>query len=129
MNRAIGALLVCGCVWFAVGCKNVDMLGALGLQGTPDGNERVVSGSVDAVAETTTRALGRLNLKANVTRDSQKVYIDTATQTGARFRLVLTREATAAGERTRIRVEWIDSNRNEEVTFHLLSNVEAQHKN
>ena len=128
MNRAIAALLLCGCV--AAGCNSLSGVGMLALKGTPDGNERVVAGSLDAVADTTTKALARVSLKANVSsRDAQKVVIDTATQTGARFRFVLTRETTSAGERTRVRVEWIDSNRNEEVTFRLLTNVEAQHKN
>jgi hypothetical protein len=129
MKRTIGAMALCGLVWVAAGCSNLDVLGMLALRGTPDGNERVVAGSLNAVAETTKASLARLSLKADVTTDGQKMYIDTATRTGARFRFVLTRETSPAGERTRIRVEWIDTGRDEEVTFRLLSTVEAQHKN
>jgi len=129
MKRAIGALLACGCVWVAAGCSNMDVLGFLALKGTPDGNERVVAGNLDAVVETTKASLAKLDLKASVTTVGQTAYIDTATTNGARFRFVLTREASSAGERTRIRVEWLDSRRNEEVTFNLLSDVEAKHKN
>jgi len=129
MKRTIVAIAFCGLVWVAAGCSNLDVLGMLALRGTPDGNERVVAGSVNAVAETTKASLARLNLKADVTTDGQKMYVDTATRTGARFRFVLTREISPAGERTRIRVEWLDTRRDEEVTFNLLSTVEAQHKN
>jgi hypothetical protein len=129
MKRAIGALALGGLIWVAAGCSNLDVLGLLALQPTPDGSERLVSGNLDAVVETTKTSLAKLNLKADVTTDGQKVYIATATQTGIRFRFVLIREPSVDGEKTRIRVEWYDTRRNEEITFNLLSSVAAQHKN
>jgi hypothetical protein len=128
MKRAIGAIAFCGFVWVAAGCSNLDVFGVLALKDM-NGNERLVSGNLDAVVETTKTSLAKLNLKASVNRVGQTVYIDTATQTGIPFRFVLTREASPAGEKTRIRVEWYDSRRNEEVTFNLLSQVAEQHKN
>jgi hypothetical protein len=129
MNRAIGALLVYVSVLVMAGCSSMDMRGFLGLGSTPDGNERVVAGNLDAVVETTKASLTRMNLKASVTNVGQTAYIDTTLQNGARFRFVLTRETSSAGERTRIRVEWLDSRRNEEITFGLLSDVESKHRN
>ena len=128
MKCTIGPLLLGGLIWVAVGCSNTDVFGLLALKSTPDGSERVVSGSVSAVAETTKASLTKLNLKADVTTDGQKVYVDTATKTGIRFRFVLTREVAGGVEKTRIRVEWYGTGHNEETTFRLLTSVESQHK-
>jgi hypothetical protein len=129
MKRAIGALFMGCCVGILAGCANLDVFGVLALKDV-NGNERVVAGNLDAVVETTKTSLAKLNLKAEVTQGGGgTVYIATATQTGIPFRFVLTREVSPAGEKTRIRVEWFDSRRNEEISFNLLSQVAAQHKN
>jgi hypothetical protein len=96
-------LLVAGCA---------DMTGFLVFQGAP--GDRVVAGSLDAVAKTTQERLEkRFGLHAVITPVGETVEVESATPEPhkQRFKLVLTREASEKSEqgaKTRMKLVWID---------------------
>jgi hypothetical protein len=107
MTRTGVGVGVGGCVLLlAVGCASTDVVGMFGLK--TDGNERVVEGSLDAVAQSSRDRLVKLGLAAQVNNQGDTVYINSATHNGIRFTLVLTRERVGEKERTRIRLQWQD---------------------
>jgi hypothetical protein len=89
----------------AVGCASTDVAGMIGFRS----DERVVEGSLDAVAQTTRdRLVQRLKLTAEVNKQGEAVYIHSATPNGVKFTLVLTREKVGQTEQTRIKLQWQD---------------------
>jgi hypothetical protein len=98
---------MCAGAWalLLAGCASTDVAAVIGLKA--DGNERVVDGSLDLVAQSTKDRLGKLGLKAEVNKNGEAFYIDSAFN-GARFTLVLTGEKTGQTEQTRIKLQWLD---------------------
>lgn len=86
------------------GCASTDGVGFFGFQAS--GDDRVVTGSLDVVAKSTHARLERLGLKAVVTPQGEAIEIASAVGPDGkgRFKLVLTRD----GERTRMKLVWID---------------------
>jgi hypothetical protein len=87
------------------GCASTDVAGVLGFK--TDGNDRLVDGSLEVVAQRTKDRLNGLGLKAEVNKKGEALAIDSALN-GARFTLVLTSEKTGNVERTRIKLQWLD---------------------
>jgi hypothetical protein len=106
------------------GCASFDVVSYLSLQSAPVGRERVVAGSLEAVAESAKTSLGQMGLAASVNRKGEAISIASKTPGGAKFTLVLTREKTKDGEQTRARVEW-DGARDEQIDLKLLAQLET----
>lgn len=119
---AMGLLFV-----LCAGCKTFDLNLQWLQTGPTPGGDRVVTGSVETVAQSTQATLSRLGLMATSTRKGDAIYIASSTTTGAKFSLVLTREKGLEGEKTRIHVEW-ENGRDEQVAFQLLSQLETAAK-
>lgn len=107
------------------GCASLDLSGFFALQGQATGHDRVVAGSLEAVAQSTQTTLTQMGLAATVNRKGEAVYISSKTAGGARFTLVLTREKTKDGEQTRVRVEW-EGVSDEQTSLKLLGQIETQ---
>ncbi|HYT91445.1 MAG TPA: hypothetical protein VEL76_22215 [Gemmataceae bacterium] len=93
------------CLLLAAGCASSDIMAVFSAGG---GNERVVVGSLDEVAKSTQATLQRLDLRAELTQQGESIHIASALQSGARFKLVLTRDRSSGEEKTRVRMEWVD---------------------
>jgi hypothetical protein len=110
------------------GCSLTDFnLNAQALLMPGGGNDRVVAGSLEAVAASTETALGELGLFVSSTREGESVRIHATGKAGQHFSLVLTRQQSDRGELTRVRFEW-DNGRDEGVETQVLSKVEVQAK-
>ncbi len=115
---------LCAGAWvllLAAGCASSDVAGMLSLQS--GGDDRVVSGSLDTVAKSTTARLQALHLDAQVTRNGEAFHITSKAPNGSRFKLVLTSEKVGSEERTKIKMEWLDK-REENVARYILSSLE-----
>jgi hypothetical protein len=124
MKRA--SLGVCACVvLWATGCADSKVAGLFLAQGAGPGGDRVVVGSLDAVAGSTQTTLTNLGLHAISSREGDAIRITSTTKTGASFTLVLTREPTKQGEQTRIKLEW-SNGRDEAAGVNILSEVTAK---
>jgi hypothetical protein len=122
--------LVCAVALFLgllAGCANLDLASVFLLQSDASGRDRLVAGSLDAVAESAQSSLTQLGLSASVTRQGESVRIASRTSSGAHFTLVLTREKGKDGEQTRVRIEW-DGGSEDQVGFQLLSQIESLHR-
>jgi len=106
------------------GCASYDVSSFFLLQSDASGHERVVAGSLDSVAESAQATLTRLGFSATMTKQAESIRILSKTSTGTKFTLVLTREKTKEGEKTRVRIEW-DGGSSEQISFQLLSELEA----
>jgi hypothetical protein len=104
------------------GCANVDVAGLFLAQKTGANGDRVVAGSLEAVATSTQASLSSLGLHAVSTRKGEAIHITSTTKNGASFTLILTRDQTRAGEQTRIRLEW-GNGRDDEAGVQILSEV------
>lgn len=101
---AIGGLLL-----VVAGCANNEVAGLFLLQNAGPKGDRLVTGSLETVAQSTQSSLRQLGLAAELTRDGEQFYVHSATRDGISFALVLTRQRSAQGtEQTRIRLEWLD---------------------
>ncbi len=126
MKRA--SLLVCaagGMVFLMAGCTP-DIGGFLFARSDPVTGERVVVGSMETVAMSTKNTLTRLGLSAVVTNVGQEIHIASQTRRGARFEFILSREQTSQGERTHIRMHWLDNRDDQGVE--ILSELDRTHK-
>ncbi len=106
------------------GCSGFQLSSIFSLQSDASGHDRVVNGSVEAVAQSTQAALNQMGLVAVVNRKGESVRISSQTANGTRFTLVLTRENLQGGEQTRVRMEW-DGATDEQTAFQLLSQIET----
>jgi hypothetical protein len=97
------------------------------LQSDSSGRERVIAGSLDAVAGSCQASLSQMGFSATVSRQGDTIRIASKTASGARFTLVLMREKGKDGEQTRLRIEW-DGNSEDQVGFQLLAQVESLHR-
>ncbi len=95
-----------GLLFLSMGCANMDIRGLLALKTDPTTGEQVVVGKLESVALSTQKALRGLGLKAVATPVGEAIHIQSETQTGAKFKLLLTRVETPQGERTRIHLVW-----------------------
>ena len=111
------------CVFLA-GCASVDLTGFFSLQSQATGRDRVVAGSLEAVAQSAQSTLGQMGLAATVNRKGETIYIASKTTAGAKFTLVLTREKAKDGEQTRVHVEW-DGASDDQIGFQVLAQLEA----
>ena len=104
MTRAMLALCAGSALaLFVAGCANSFQLFAQG--DIPTGNE-VVPGELNIVAASTQSKLARLGFNAVLTSEGEALHLTSTTKNGARFTLILTRERTAQGEQTRIKLKW-----------------------
>lgn len=110
------------------GCTALDFdLNVLTTNWGSPGGDRVISGSLDTVAESTRASLERVGLAATISRQGETVYIASMSRTGAKFTFVLTRETGKDGEQTRIRVNW-EKGSDEQTVFQVLSGIEISRK-
>jgi len=108
MTRAILAFCAgAGLMMFLVGCDSVTwFIKGDFPNGDPSSDGSVVVGKLDDVALSAQAKLQGLGLKVNMTREGEAVHLASATRSGAAFKLVMTREMTAQGEQTRIKLQW-----------------------
>lgn len=105
-NRAWGLLLVAALALPGAGCLVLDALN-IRYSDTGAGRDRVVTGSVDVVAQKTAARMNELGFATEIRTDPQTQAVRVlCTGGGAKFALVLTREMKEVGEQTRLRLEW-----------------------
>jgi hypothetical protein len=99
----VAALVAVGVL---AGCRVPDYLRVNYLQtGGAGPGDRVVAGSLEAVAGSTEARLQQLGIQTLLTEEGDAIRIACTTRSGGRFFLVLTRVQTPEGERTRLRLE------------------------
>jgi hypothetical protein len=115
-----------GWLLLAAGCSWAQVSGALSFQNNGAG-DRVIAGSPEAVAHSTTSSLTQLGMMASVTRQGEAIRIASCTPAGNRFTLVLTedRSQSDAPSKTRIRVEW-ENGREEHTSVQVFTEIEKQ---
>ncbi len=111
-------------IWGLAGCAGLDSLN-LDLQSTARGRDRVLAGSPQNVALSVQATLKQLGLTAAVNEQAGVIRISSATRTGQRFLVVLTRVEKEQTERTRIRIEW-EGGSDDQMGFQILSQLETQ---
>ncbi len=125
MKRWQGVVCAAGLVCLLVaGCASIDLTGFFSLQSQASGRDRVVAGSLEAVAQSAQTTLNQMGLAATMNRKGEAVYIGGKTTAGAKFTLVLTREKAKDTEQTRVHVEW-DGASDDQIGFQLLAQLEA----
>ena len=125
MTRLRGVVCAGGFAWlFLAGCASLDLVSFFSLQSQSSGRDRVVSGSLETVAQSAQATLSQMGLAASITRNGEAISIASKTATGANFTLVLTREKTKDGEQTRVHVEW-DGPSDDQTGFQVLGQLEA----
>jgi hypothetical protein len=108
-----------------VGCSTLDSLGLNLTQTSTPGQERVVVGSLESVAETTQGSLQQLGIATVLTHEGEDLRISYKTSTGDKFSLLLIRVRTPQGERTRIRIEGDKTGGNEPTFLRIVGQFEA----
>jgi hypothetical protein len=128
MKRQVQAVWAGAWVLFMVaGCSALDLTGFFALQGTDYSRDRVVSGSLDAAAQSTRASLEFLGMSAKVDRDGETVRVASQTPSGARFTLVLTKEKGHENEQTRVHLEW-NGNADDQAGVKILSQIQANRR-
>ena len=97
---AAAAVLLSG-----AGCAS-DYFNLAFLASTSSDRDRVFTGSLESVTQSTQTALRQLNVATDVRPEGEAVRILCTTQDGQRFVVVLTREKSDQGEHTRVRLDW-----------------------
>jgi hypothetical protein len=122
MGRAILWVCASWVVALAAGCGSS---GSFLFENKGSG-DRVIAASLDSVTQSATASLTQLHMAATVNRQgNDKVVISSSTPKGARFDLVLTREKTDQGEKTRMSIAWAGA-RDDQTAFQVMSHVEAK---
>jgi hypothetical protein len=116
---AVGLLFLLG-----AGCASTDVAALFALQSQTAGRDRVVSGSLEVVAQSAQSTLQNMGLAATMSRKGEAIYLASKTGKGAKFTLVLTREQSKNGEQTRVHMEW-DGPSDEQTGFQLLGQLET----
>ena len=106
------------------GCASFDVVSYFSLQSQTSDRDRVVAGSLEAVAESAKTSLSQMGLAATVNRKGEAIYLASKTAAGAKFTLVLTREKTKDTEQTRVHMEW-DGTRDDQIAFQVLTQLET----
>ena len=109
---------------FLTGCASVDVAGFFALQSQASGHDRVITGSLEAVAQSAQTTLSQMGLAATLNRKGETIYIASKTSQGAKFILVLNREKTKDGEQTRVHVDW-DGASDEPISLQVLAQLET----
>jgi hypothetical protein len=109
---------------FLAGCASVDVAGFFALQSQASGHDRVIAGSLEAVAQSAQTTLSQMGLAATLNRKGEAIYIASKTSRGAKFTLVLSREKTKDGEQTRVHVDW-DGASDEPISLQVLAQLET----
>jgi hypothetical protein len=107
MTRA--ALVICAGAGLALslaGCANTNFAGLFFAQSAAPTGDGVVEGKLDVVAVAMQAKLSRLGFNMVLTHEGEAIHLTSTTKNGATFTLVLTREQTAQGEQTRIKLQW-----------------------
>lgn len=113
------------CLTLLAGCASLDQFGGLfALESDAAGKDRVVTGSLEAVAKSTEANLTQMGLQAVSTRKGDAIHVAARTKHGAEFTVVLTREASQVGEQTRVHLEWKGS-RDDQTSFQLMSRLDT----
>lgn len=108
----------------AAGCQMMDLRGFFALETDGVGGERVITGSVDSVAQSVQATLGRMGLQAVVSKQGETVRVTSRTAGGAGFTVVLVREKGQTGEQTRVHLEW-DGPHDEQLGIQFLGQLET----
>jgi hypothetical protein len=128
MAKARWIIGVGSIVWlFLAGCSSQQVLGLLSVSNDNVAHERVVAGSMESVAQTTQTTLSQLGFVAKTTRQGDTIRIGAVSATGTKFTLVLTREASATGEQTHVRVEF-DGKSDDQLAFQLLGHLDVANR-
>jgi hypothetical protein len=107
------------------GCKNVsNVAGFFALDNGTGGQDRVMTGSLEAVAESTQGTLRQLGFTATRTEKNDAIYLASKTASGASFTLVLTRIKGKNGESTKVHIEW-NGPKDDSIGLSILGQVEA----
>jgi hypothetical protein len=113
MYRITGTFCAGALLLLSAGCwldgKNVDVQANAftpGKNGETSSNVKIINGSLESVQVSTQNALERMGLKVTATPQGQAIRLSSASRTGQRFDLILTRQTTTMGEQTQIRIEW-----------------------
>jgi hypothetical protein len=112
---AAGALL------FLAGCAS-DYFNLTFLASTSSGRDRVFTGSLESVTQSTQAALRQLSIATDARPEGDAVRIYCTTKDSKRFVMVLTREKSEQGEHTRVRLEW-DKGSDDQLGMEVLSLV------
>jgi len=115
------------CFVLAVGCSTLDLdLSFFGLNN--DGNERVLTGSLEGVAKSTQATLTQVGFTATQTRNGDTIRIASKTAGGKSFTVVLKSARGPSGEETtRVRIEW-DGEGDQQIGLQLLGQIETAAK-
>lgn len=123
MNRHAWSSLVLGALFLVpTGCQDLNLGGAFALESDMAGKERTVSGSLEAVAQSTQASLRQASLNTVLTREGESIYLKGQTTAGAKFKIVLTRDKTTGEERTRVRLDW-DGLKDDQTAFQILAQI------
>ncbi len=114
----VGLLTLAGCA--ANGLSS--FAGLFALESETTGSDRIVSGSLDMVAQNTQAALSGMGLACTMNKDGETVRLKSKTAKGAEFAIVLTRVKGTTGEQTRVHLEWTGPN-DEQFGFQLLAQL------
>jgi hypothetical protein len=111
------------CFVLVVGCSTLDLAGLFALNN--DGNERVITGSLEGVAKSTQSALTQVGFTAIQTRNGDTIRIASKTAGGKSFTVVLKSARGPNGEETtRVRIEW-DGEGDQQIGLQLLAQIET----
>ena len=107
------------------GCSTLsNFAGFFALENGIGGQDRLVMGSLEAVAESTQGTLRQLGFAATRTEKSDAIYLTSTTSSGASFTLVLTRVKGKDGESTKVHIEW-NGKKDDATGVNILGQVEA----
>ena len=126
MTRAsLGVWAGAGLAILLTGCSANELVSGLLVGRTGPDGERIVYGSLEAVAQSTQGTLTQLGLVVNRKDEVGVVRLASTTRSGAHFDLVLTSERTYQGERVHVRFEWQDR-RDDEAAVQILAQLGKQ---
>ncbi len=127
MTRAVRMVCAAAVLSAALGCASGEFFSLAYLQSTASGRDRVVAGSLESVSTSAQASLRQLGLTAVVTPEGEGLRIASTTRSGETFFLVLTREKSAQGEQTRVRIEW-EGTPDDQTGFQVLSGLQTQRR-
>lgn len=112
-----------------VGCATADVAGLLFFSGgDPAGGDRLLVGSLETVAKSTQDSLTRLGFQVVAAPEGEALALTASKKGQAHFKLVLTREMTPQGERTRVRVTYFQKSGDSKMAVQVLGDVEKKVK-
>jgi hypothetical protein len=108
------------------GCSSLNnVAGYFALASDASGQDRLVAGSLESVAQSTQGTLSQLGFSASQSQRGDSIYISSKTATGASFTLVLTRAKQADGsEKTKIHLDW-NGAKDDQTGVHILGQLDG----